>query len=768
MNIRNPGVITLTWTIFLKNKTMGLNCPYFFRQKLSITNKLLKQFLKTPVLVILLVFAHTLLYGQGIVHAKKALTQDYFGKNVYWYQDVTNKLNIEQLRRSPQLFKASNLAVPNLGATSFNNWIKFTLVNDSEYDKVILDIANPIIDEADLYTISGNHIDSIKSSSHSPLRDRQYNHQFYLFDINLKKGTSVDCYLRLKSSQLFLAPLSLKTSSQILTDLSDSDTRSGIYLGIMVVMLLYNLFIYFTTNDKDYIVYCHYIFWVALTQATLLGYSHRFLWTDNVWLSENMIIFCGAMSGIATIFFAKSFLQTRKLVRRLNIGLNLTIATYVISIIVLLSGSKATAFQIVNATAAIGSILIIYVAWVVYRKNHQSAKYFLISWSIFFTSILVFVFKDYNIVPYNMFTVHSVEIGSALEAIFLSFALAAKINILKKEKEASQAETLRSLQENERIVREQNVVLELKVDERTHELKETNDELNTTLEDLKQTQTQLVESEKMASLGQLTAGIAHEINNPINFVTANINPLKRNIDLVLDAIAVIESVGLSDLSADDKKRKIEEYKEEMDFDYLALETNQLMKGIREGAARTAEIVKSLKVFSRLDEDDLKRADLNEGLNSTMIIANNLLNVRISVVKKLGDLPLVECYAGKLNQVFLNIIANAIYAVQKRFGEHTGGEIVITTSYDEKNTYITIKDNGTGMDANTQKKIFEPFFTTKEVGEGTGLGMSIAYNTIKKHNGRILLSSVVGEGTEFILEIPKVFTTKPIESGMVDY
>jgi two-component system, NtrC family, sensor kinase len=726
------------------------------------------RFLKWPVSFILCLFYSGFLYAQSVVNVENALKQNYFGKHVSIYQDPTSKLTFKQISQSPQLFKASSLDVPNLGATSFNSWIKFKIVNDAAYEKVILDIANPIIDEADLYIVRDSHIDSTKTSNSLPLRTRQYNHQFYLFDIPLKKGEIVNCYLRLNSSQQILAPLSLKSSSGIITDLSDSDTRSGIYLGIMLVMLLYNLFIYFTTKDKDYIVYCHYIFWVALTQATLLGYSHRFLWTDNVWLSKNMVIFCGAMSGIATIIFAKSFLRTRQIVRRLDIALNVTILMYLAAITVLLVGNKADAFKLVNMTAAIVSILIMIVAWVVYRKGHATAQYFLISWSIFFASILIFVFKDYNIVPYNMFTVHSVEIGSALEAIFLSFALAAKINILKKEKEASQAETLRSLQENERIVREQNVMLELKVNERTHELKETNDELNTTLEDLKQTQTQLVESEKMASLGQLTAGIAHEINNPINFVTANINPLKRNIDMVLDAISVIESVGVSDLSVVDKKRKIEEYKEEMDFDYLALETNQLMKGIREGATRTAEIVKSLKIFSRLDEDDLKRADLNEGLTSTMVIANNLLNGRINVIKKFGDLPLVECYAGKLNQVFLNIIANAIYAVQKRFGEHTGGEIVITTSYDDKNTYVSIKDNGTGMDANTQKKIFEPFFTTKEVGEGTGLGMSIAYNTVKKHNGKITLSSVVDEGTEFVLEIPIVFTSKPVESGVVDY
>ncbi|HAL81224.1 MAG TPA: hypothetical protein DCO83_02480 [Mucilaginibacter sp.] len=286
--------------------------------------------------------------------------------------------------------------------------------------------------------------------------------------------------------------------------------------------------------------------------------------------------------------------------------------------------------------------------------------------------------------------------------------------------------------------------MELKVNERTVELSESNQELNKTLDDLKQAQGQLVEAEKMASLGQLTAGIAHEINNPINFVTSNITPLNRDIKLVLEALSVIEDVGLSDAPQADKQKKIKEYKDELDFDYLTMEIKHLIKGINEGANRTAEIVKGLKIFSRLDEDDLKMADLNEGLESTLVIINNQLQNKIKVIKQYGDLPVVECYPGKLNQVFLNIISNAIYAVQKKFGENTGGEIIINTSHDENNVYIKIKDNGTGMDTQTQKKVFEPFFTTKDVGEGTGLGMSIAYNTIKKHNGQIIINSILAQ------------------------
>ena len=259
----------------------------------------------------------------------------------------------------------------------------------------------------------------------------------------------------------------------------------------------------------------------------------------------------------------------------------------------------------------------------------------------------------------------------------------------------------------------------------------------------------------MASLGQLTAGIAHEINNPINFVTSNVKPLNRDVRILLDAVEAIEQIAGVESSVAEKQKKISAYKEEIDYEYLKEEIDQLLSGIGEGASRTAEIVKGLRIFSRLDEDDLKKANINEGLESTLVITNNLLNNIIKIQKNYADLPLIECYPGKLNQVFLNIISNGIYAIKKRFEEADGGLLTISTSFDDTNVFIKIADNGTGMDENTKKKLFEPFFTTKDVGEGTGLGLSIAYNTINKHNGQIQVNSEIGKGTEFILILPLI-------------
>jgi two-component system NtrC family sensor kinase len=355
------------------------------------------------------------------------------------------------------------------------------------------------------------------------------------------------------------------------------------------------------------------------------------------------------------------------------------------------------------------------------------------------------------VLPYNGFTRYTMHIGSALEVILLSFALADRINILKAEKEESQAKLLSSSLENERIIREQNSILEEKVKARTLELEQSNVELNETYNDLKQTQSKLVESEKMASLGQLTAGIAHEINNPINFVTANVAPLKRDIEDLMILIDKYEALDPKK-DIDEQLAAVRALAEELEIDFLKTEIDELISGIREGAERTAEIVKGLRNFSRLDEGDLKFANINDGIESTIRILDNELNEnQMKIVRELGELDAIECYPGKLNQLFMNLLTNSIQAIKSKKGIE--GVIEIKSVQKEQGIEIRFKDNGMGMSDETKNKIFEPFFTTKDVGEGTGLGLSIAYSIVEMHNGTIKVESEFGHSTEFIIQLP---------------
>ena len=651
-------------------------------------------------------------------------------------------------------FKKYDKDVPNLGFSAVSTWIKFTVTNQSQSPDLLLDIAYPILDEVELFTPDAqNQYKGILMGEIRDFNTRKYQHPDYIFDLNIPYNTSKTYYLRIKSSEQLILPISVNQKTDLWQFLSKENQLTGIFLGAVLIMFFYNLFIFFTVKDKSYIYYVIYVASVGLTQVGIKGFTFQYLWGNFPAFELKSVILFACLGAIAATLFTRTFLLTRERARKFDIVLIIVIILQAIAFLITLAGKVQVGFQLMQLSTTLFAFSILIGSAIVMRRGYRPAKFVFFSWSVLLIGAIIFALKDNGVLPYNTFTSYSMQGASVIEMALLSFGLADRINILKREKAASQAEALRIATENERIIREQNVILELKVNERTVELSESNLELNKTLDDLKQTQSQLVESEKMASLGQLTAGIAHEINNPINFVTSNIKPLNRDIDLILEALTVIENVGISDSTPADKQKQINEYKEELDFDYLKVEIKHLIKGINEGATRTAEIVKSLRIFSRLDEDDLKMADINEGIDSTMVIANNMLNNKIKIIKQYGDLPKVACYAGKLNQVFLNIIANAVHAVHEKFGESEGGEITILTSHDEKNIFIKFKDNGAGMDAQTQKKVFEPFFTTKDVGEGTGLGMSIAYNTIKKHNGIISVNSLPGEGTEFVLQIP---------------
>ena len=279
-----------------------------------------------------------------------------------------------------------------------------------------------------------------------------------------------------------------------------------------------------------------------------------------------------------------------------------------------------------------------------------------------------------------------------------------------------------------------------------HELEKQKNELNKTLKELTQAEAQLVQSEKMASLGQLTAGVAHELNNPINFISTSINPLQRNFKDLLDLIGKYDSI-IEEKQFAGNVEEIAELKNTMDFTYLLKETQNLLKGISEGASRSEQIVKDLRTFSRMDENKFKGVDIHDGLDSTLLLLHHKMQDRITVHKNYGRIPHVECLSGKLNQVFMNILTNSILAIEGK------GDIYIETGIWDDKVKISIRDTGMGMEPEVMEHIFEPFFTTRAVGTGTGLGLSISYSIIEEHNGTLEARSEPGKGSEFVITLP---------------
>ncbi len=306
----------------------------------------------------------------------------------------------------------------------------------------------------------------------------------------------------------------------------------------------------------------------------------------------------------------------------------------------------------------------------------------------------------------------------------------------------------------EEKIQQLNVSLEERILERTEQLEKT-------LLNLQQTQSQLVQQEKMSSLGILVAGIAHEINNPVNFIHGNLNHLDQYIADLLRLIKLYQHCY------PDPKSEIEELADEIDLEFMETDLEKILASMNIGTDRIRKIVLSLRNFSRIDESEFKLVDIHEGIESTLLILQHRTKAQperpgIEIIRNYTQLPQIQCYPGPLNQVFMNILVNAIDALEEtnmnrnvtEIKNHPSQILIQTSKINSQWIKIAIGDNGIGIPESIKARIFEPFFTTKPVGKGTGMGMSISYEIIvKKHQGKLTCLSTPGQGTEFIMELP---------------
>jgi two-component system NtrC family sensor kinase len=519
----------------------------------------------------------------------------------------------------------------------------------------------------------------------------------------------------------------------------------SVYMGVMLALFMYNLLLYFSVRDRVYLYYCLYTLFISAAQLSLLGFSYYFFFLQNSNLYENSLIIFSSLSGIFGVFFLRDFLLTKKHQPLIDKGLFVIVALYSLGAVSRLLGYVSLSYSFTDISGLLVVLFFVTAGVLIARKGYRPAIYFLTAWFFFLFGLLLFVLQNQGIINLGSFANLPMLLGTAFEAVLLSLALADRINILKKEKEDEHLEKLRVLGENEKLVKEQNVMLEEKVLLRTNELEQA-------LRNLQNTQGQLVNQEKMASLGQLTAGIAHEINNPINFVSSNITPLKRDIKDIMEVIEFYRSSGEREFSEATIK-SARQLEEDLELDYVLDEVDQLLKGMDEGAKRTVEIVKGLRIFSRVDEQDVKKVDLHDGINSTLILLNSSIPGKIRIIRDYGELPMVECLAGKINQVFMNILNNAVHALTDHLDKIADPKIIIRTRAFPDRVVLEIEDNGPGMPESVKQRIFEPFFTTKAVGKGTGLGLSIVYSIIESHKGSLEVISDEGRGTTFIIALP---------------
>ncbi len=682
---------------------------------------------------------------------------------IIFYSNCISQIGYSEFSKDSELsdwkngdYQSVSGTIINLGlkrGTFVIHW-KFQVDSTFWNSPKVLHIANPIIDNVEIYQITKDSVFRSSSGERISLDSREFNISGNAVSIQRSADNIVEYYLKVSSSDQLLIPLSIEETETLLNDYENIDLVFAIYLGIILSMFIYNLFVFFSVRDHVYLLYIFYIFTVGYTQLVLFGFSSKYIFNFSGSLNVALGSIVPGLSGLATIFFAQNFIRTVQYSPRINKALDFFKVLYFAAIGLALLGFHNTTQIILNVGAS-SALILIFASVSAIKQGYRPAKYFIVAWVIFIIGLTLYALRNFGILPFNAFTNFALPVGSVVEILLLSFALADRINVLKQEKELSQQQAFVAMKENERLVKEQNIQLEKKVHKRTADLENRNTELQTAMNDLRMTQQQLVESEKLASIGQMTAGIAHEINNPINFVQSNVGPLKRDIDEILELLSQLAHI-------DENKDLLEQVNHlksqytKLDVDYLKKEIQQLLNGIEDGSRRTAEIVKGLRVFSRMDKNELVLADINECLHSTLVVMKNMTKAEVTLNVELGEnIPRINCYPGKLSQVFMNLVTNAVQATRIPGRQPIDRVINVRSYLSDNKICVEFQDNGNGIPIEIQEKIFEPFFTTKDVGEGTGLGLGIVAGIVGEHNGQLTFTSNSSQGTTFLITLPIV-------------
>ncbi len=701
---------------------------------------------KTSVFILAFLYSSHLHAQEIVLHAQQSFPLS-IGRDVALL--VNNKEDFDSTNVLQGGFKKSNTPVPIFSSPQNNIWVRFRIKDLSNYNGLYLSINYADISLLKLYEVNSSgqlHLINEGGNAYN-FSNRQGNSINYNFILPLKKNEERYFYLNAISSHPYELPVYINTNETITLASLKENMIIGLYCGVIISTILYNLFLFFSTRDRNYLVYVIYLFALCFAQITLEGWSFKFFWPNFPQVNHYIVISTSCLASILAIVFAKYFLNTAYYSPRLDRLLSVLLTLYLGATILSFTRFSWISYLSFNYLGLIEAVFLLVTSMVVYKKGNSAALFYLIAWSLLLSGFFIYLLKNLSILPLNEFTHFVLYIGSAIEAVLLSFALANKINILRKEKELSQAEALRISQEKEKLIIDQNITLEKEVKQRTAELEKT-------LLHLKDTQVQLVESEKMSSLGQLTAGIAHEINNPINFVKSNVSPLQMDVKDLFQLIT--EYQQLHNTNDDELLSKLDGIKtleNKLDPDFLKEEIQSLIDGIEEGAERTAEIVRGLRIFSRLDESEMKDVNIYDNINSTLILLRNATPHYLKIRKCYEAPGEIECYPGKLNQVFMNILTNGIQAIKAKSVKNDEEYIDVSVTEEDEYMRIAISDTGIGMTEEVKHKVFDPFFTTKDVGEGTGLGMSIVFKIIEKHHGKINVISSPGNGAVFTIEIP---------------
>ena len=445
-------------------------------------------------------------------------------------------------------------------------------------------------------------------------------------------------------------------------------------------------------------------------------------------------------------------MKTKEGTKRINYILNIIIGLFIISAILPLFKKYHIGYQGVQLSTAASSFFGLYVGFYRLRGGYKPAKYFIVGWSALLIGAFMYVLKDIGLLPYNFITVNSMQIGSAMEVVLLSFALADRINILKEEKEIAQAEELKQRREKQQILLKQADTLKYKVKRATSALQSKTDKLEAAYKLIEAAKSDLIQREKMSALTLMAAGTSHEFNNANTKIQLAVDILELNSDLQLNYVEKLHEILPKAKGIEMELDDLEAYKKKIDFKSIE---GDIMDA-REKANRGLEIIsvntKKLKDFSKIDNEGWVITNVNEDLiNLTDLWKFNLGAIKLKL--ELNEhLPRLNCNAQKINDCFKSILQNAIEAIKEKKSPENKGLITVKTGLIAACAVISFEDNGIGMTKDVQEKSFDMYFTTKGAKK-TGTSLTIVKSTLFAHNGHVEMDSKVDKGTSIRLVIP---------------
>lgn len=656
-------------------------------------------------------------------------TQDiwHVGQSMFVLEDESRALTIGDVSR-PEFahrFIRSSMDPPTYGFSRSAYWVRFSYLKKdlAPERRWVLVVMNAPLEHVDVYfQRPDGSFDVRRGGALVPWARREVAHRFHGFYLPEANVEPLTVYIRVQTSSLMTLPVELLTGDKLMRVAASLLVPWWIYVGILASMVLFNTVLYVFLRDRAYLYYVLYIvFFGHFILLRFSGLGYEYFPDAGPWLVR-IPQSLAHLGGLCVVLFARSFLHTSRTVPTLDRLLRVLIAVCGTFTLLATFVPVRVSLIIGNTLALVSGLLLLVIPIVVWRRGFQPARFFLAGWSSLCLAVVLVPLSNQGWLPANIVTRHLVMIGSAMEMILFALALANRINEAKKESEAARRQALEG-----EIYRLRNI-----------ELRQANEEIL-------RKQEQLVQAEKLASMGQLAAGVAHEIKNPLNFVNNFSLSLVEMSDELLQELKSLPAGKQDDLMM------------------LASDCRQTAQKIAEHGRRADGIVRSMLEHSTVRPGARSLVDLNRFIEEHIGLVlhdskGQRLGIPVSVERVLEPgLPLVEVIPQELGRALLNLLNNAFHAVGEQHKKGLSGyvpAVCVSTLRHDGRVEIRIRDNGTGIPAAVRERIFEPFFTTKRPGEGIGLGLSLSHGIItKRHSGTLEFDSNENDGATFVITLP---------------